>query len=213
VDVDWTALEPRWLALCADLAVDGAVAREGGRMLADAHGEPHRAYHGLTHLAECFVLTDAMADLATDERTDVELAIWFHDIVYDPRASDNELRSAVIAGEWLGRAGCAVRADAVRALIEMTAGHRVDRPTAAVAAVHDADLGILGAAPDRYREYARQIRTEYAHVPDEAYAAGRTAVLRGFLALEHLYLRPDVRAEREARARANLRAELATLGP
>lgn len=213
MDVDWTALEPRWRRLCVALGVDPAVADAGGRLLADAHTEPHRAYHGLAHLAECFDMTDSMADLGAGDRIDVELAIWFHDVIYDPRASDNEIRSAEVALEWLDASGCAGRAGAVGALIEMTAGHRLAHPTPAAAAVHDADLAILGADPARYDEYTRQIRTEYAHVPADAYASGRARVLRSFLDVEPLYLRLDVRAEREERARANLRAELAALSP
>ena len=65
------------------------------RSLCDAllarYSEPHRRYHTLQHLAECFAAFDEIADLA-QHPADVELALWFHDAIYDTRRSDNEQR-------------------------------------------------------------------------------------------------------------------------
>ena len=36
---------------------------------------------------------------------EVEFAIWLHDVVYDPHASDNEEMSATITGEILSESG------------------------------------------------------------------------------------------------------------
>ena len=51
--------------------------------------EPHRRYHTLQHLEECFARFDELRALAEHPR-DVELAIWFHDAIYDTRRSDND---------------------------------------------------------------------------------------------------------------------------
>ncbi len=180
-------------------------------MLLAAHQEPQRHYHDLTHLAECFALVDAMGDLTTDERAATELTIWFHDAVYDPTASDNEERSAKLAGEFLHEAGLdPMRALVVRA-IESTAGHDAGVSNPVLCAVHDADLAVLGASQARYDRYAADIRKEYAHVPDTDFAAGRSAVLRSFLEAAPLYLRPDTVAQRDAQARRNLDRELTSL--
>ena len=50
-----------------------------------------------------------------------------------------------------------------------------------------------------------------AHLDDPEWVAGRRAVLRSFLEREAIYLTAPMR-QREARARANLTEELATLG-
>nr|WP_206067786.1 metal-dependent phosphohydrolase [Nonomuraea sp. FMUSA5-5] len=62
-----------------------------------------------------------------------------------------------------------------------------------------------------YDGYARAIRQEYAHVPDVAFAEGRSAVLRRLLAAPALYRTPRARALWEERARANMTGELARL--
>src|SRR5579862_8801291 len=53
--------------------------------LAKAYGEPQRHYHNHRHIAECLAEFDQARGLAGDAVT-VELALWFHDAVYDPKA-------------------------------------------------------------------------------------------------------------------------------
>jgi predicted metal-dependent HD superfamily phosphohydrolase len=75
----------------------------------------------------------------------------------------------------------------------------------------DADLGILAADPDRYAAYTVGVRREYAHVPDADFATGRATVLRALLAKPTLFHTGLARDLWEARARANVEAELARL--
>ena len=74
-----------------------------------------------------------------------------------------------------------------------------------------ADLAILAAPPQRYAEYARDVRQEYADVPDEHFTRGRTAVLGDLLAKESLFHTTAARERWEDAARTNVSAELATL--
>jgi predicted metal-dependent HD superfamily phosphohydrolase len=144
----------------------------------------------------------------------VELAIWFHDAVYDPRAKDNEARSAFLAAERLGPLGVpVVTVVRVMGLIRSTehlatAKTPTDRDTAVIL---DADLAILGAAEDRYRRYAADIRKEYAFVPDEKYREGRAAVLQTFQSRPRIFHTQQLFEERDARARDNLGRELKDL--
>ena len=75
----------------------------------------------------------------------------------------------------------------------------------------DADLSILGAPAELYAAYARAIRAEYAHVPQEAYVSGRSAVLGRMLARPCLYYSSYGRQRLLGQAAANLQAELACL--
>jgi predicted metal-dependent HD superfamily phosphohydrolase len=173
--------------------------------------EPHRHYHTLDHLRQVLSIVDAHADLADDAES-VRLAAWFHDAVYDPLAADNEERSARLAIELLAPLGVApARVDEVARLVRLTAGHTVADGDRNGALLADADLAILAAPPEAYDRYAAAIRREYAAVPDDAFRAGRAAVLRHLLALPRLYrIVPEHRAWTE-RAAANLRRELAVL--
>ena len=55
------------------------------------------------------------------------------------------------------------------------------------------------------------MRAEYAHVPDDLFAAGRASVLEALLAKPHLFHTAYARSRWEAAARANVEAELAVL--
>lgn len=109
--------------------------------------------------------------------------------------------------------------DVVEALVLMTIAHDEggERPALAsrrhtAAVFHDADLWILSAPPERYREYQAQVRAEYAHVPDALFARGRGAILGGFAQREAIYRTATAHREWEAAARHNVAQELRMLG-
>jgi predicted metal-dependent HD superfamily phosphohydrolase len=142
----------------------------------------------------------------------VELAVWFHDAIYDPRAANNEEASAVLAERALTAAGAAPAAVAeVVRLVRLTATHDPRPDDDAGALLCDADLAILAADPAGYDAYAAAVRREYAHLPDAVFRAGRAAVLRHLLGRPALYRVVGERADWEPRARANLTRELSML--
>ena len=171
--------------------------------LLDAWREPQRHYHTLQHLTECLAFFDEVRD-QTQRPADIELALWFHDAVYDVRAHDNEERSARWADEALHAAGLAP--DSVRRIHDliMATCHTAVPHTPDAALLTDIDLAILGAPEARFAEYERQIRAEYAWVAPEIYAVKRRAVLRGFLEREAVYATPVLHRRLERQARRNL---------
>ena len=176
--------------------------------------EPHRRYHTVQHIAAVLQalqhLTASGAAGAPPDPDAVLLAALFHDAVYDPTASDNEEASAVLAGHCADELGWAPsRGGHVERLVRATAGHTATDADAA--ALIDADLSVLAADPAEYDSYVRAVRAEYAHVDDAHWVVGRTAVLQGLLQRDHLFCTPYMQAHAEARAKANIAAELATL--
>ncbi len=176
--------------------------------LAVAWAEPQRAYHTLQHLQECLDLFDAVTDECNNP-ADVLLALLFHDAIYDPQRHDNEAQSAA----WAARATAQMNlpADQVRrieALVMATQTHVCGEGSEAAdtARLLDIDLAILGSSPARFAEYERQIRREYAFVPEPAYSAARLEVMRGFALREPLYLTAYFRERLQAQARRNLAA-------
>jgi predicted metal-dependent HD superfamily phosphohydrolase len=177
----------------------------------DRYGEPQRHYHTLEHIAAVLRATEELASVAGD-LPPVRLAAWYHDVVYDPAAADNEARSAVLAAAHL--TSLSVPPEVVREaarLIELTATHHVEVGDRNGAALLDADLAILAAAPDRYDRYVANVRAEYRHVEDEAFRRGRSRLLADLSGRPYIFHTQPYRAEREARARANLERELAAL--
>jgi predicted metal-dependent HD superfamily phosphohydrolase len=208
---DQARLHPAWIALLHPFTLDGAAAESAFTTLTAAYAEPHRAYHTLAHIAAVLATLDTLRDGA-DDWPALELAAWFHDVVYDPRRADNEAQSAAVARRTLTGLGVpAALIDHVAALIRQTQAHEPDPGDPDAPLLLDADLAILGAAPAAYAAYAAAIRREYAWVPDADYRRGRAAILRHFLARPRLYHTAALFAAREAPARRNLAAELATL--
>jgi predicted metal-dependent HD superfamily phosphohydrolase len=198
-----------WLRTTARVGARGDVAGSGAALLS-RYADPSRHYHDLTHLDEVLRNVDELADAARAPDV-VRLAAWFHDAVYDPRASDNEELSAQLAETMLVdmRVDHDIVDDVAR-LVRLTAEHDPDDdPDAAV--LCDADLAILAADEARYAHYTAGVRAEYAHVPDDDFARGRSAVLRQLMAQPSLYRTPAAHAAWEATARANVTAELARL--
>ena len=179
-----------------------------------AYAEPHRRHHDRDHIAHCLALLDQVEGLAEGERRLLTWAIWWHDAVYDPKASDNEARSAEMARADLAELGASdAERDEVARLIRLTAEHRVESGDRLGAILVSIDLAILGAEPPAYDAYARAVREEYAHLPESLWRAGRGRVLQTFLAMPALYPDPVLRARLEAPARVNLARELASLTP
>lgn len=179
--------------------------------LVERYHEPHRHYHTLEHVASVLRSAESLNGFARDPAA-VRMAAWYHDVVYDPAGADNEARSAVLAAAHL--TSLSVPSDVVREsarLIELTSGHRTEVGDRNGAVLLDADLTILAAPPDRYARYVENVRAEYAHVDDAAFRKGRTALLEDFLDRPYIFHTHSYRAEREARARANLEHELADL--
>ena len=176
--------------------------------------EPHRHYHTATHVM--WVLRNVTAITEADtlppglHMPEIRLAALFHDAVYDPRSADNEVHSADLAVRRAGELGWASpRCTLVRRLVMATAGHHPSGIDEVV--LVDADLAILGAQPNDYSAYVLGVRAEYAHVDDEQWRAGRSQVLQRFLDTPQLF---GTRwgSAREVKARANIAAELASLG-
>jgi predicted metal-dependent HD superfamily phosphohydrolase len=177
-----------------------------------AYAEPHRRYHTRRHIEDCLAKLAAWPGLSPAERRVLIWAIWWHDAVYDPRASDNEAESAELARRDLpGLGATPAEVDEVARLIRLTAGHHVAEDDRLGAILVCIDLSILAAEPPAYDAYSAAVRAEYAHVPDEAWRRGRAAVLQRFLETPVIFPDPGFRAAHEAQARANLAREIASL--
>ncbi|MEM7666456.1 MAG: hypothetical protein AAF250_11420 [Pseudomonadota bacterium] len=182
--------------------------------LRKSHAEPQRHYHDWSHV-EALLGHMAKVEARLHDREAVTYAILFHDAIYDPRAKDNERRSAALLVETDPPIPPESLATA-RRMIEATEGHflpdDLDDPAREDCAHFlDMDLGILGASEERFDIYEDQIRREYAHVPADAFREGRAKVLRHFAERERLYFSEWGRQSFEAKARANLARSLEAL--
>ncbi len=171
--------------------------------LVSAYEEPPRKYHTVQHLSECLLLLSRYRDLAV-EPAEVEVALWFHDAIYNVTAHDNEARSAHWAVEELSKAGVmAERIERVRHHILATR-HAVLPEGQDQELLVDMDLSILGAPRARFEEYEAQVREEYAWAPEALFRQRRAEVLAEFLARNPIYNTALLRIALERQARENL---------
>jgi predicted metal-dependent HD superfamily phosphohydrolase len=176
---------------------------------------PGRHYHGLAHIKALLALADEYRDELAD-REAVEAAIWFHDAIYDSRRSDNEARSAALAADKLSSRVPPEQLTRIVAMIEATATHALpdlddEAATRDAAFFLDMDLSILGAPRGAFDSYEAAVRREYAWVDDKAWAAGRAAVLRKFLARPRIFHTEAFRQRFDAEARKNIARSIAAL--
>jgi predicted metal-dependent HD superfamily phosphohydrolase len=197
---DWTRL---WHSL-------GMIAPVASRdELIQRYSESHRAYHTMQHLEECLVTLNCL-DTDTPTKSLIALAIWFHDAVYDTHSSDNERQSAILADDALRSAGASPELRSAIDRLIMATAHTTVPTQPDERLIVDIDLKIFSAPTARFAEYNRQIRQEYAWVPEDIYQKRRAEVLRGFLNRERIYLSPSFQRY-ETAARSNLENAIATL--
>jgi predicted metal-dependent HD superfamily phosphohydrolase len=148
--------EKRWInlidRLTGNLPPDGSF-----KQLVDAYSEPHRCYHNISHIEHCLEEFDAAISLC-ESPDEVEFAIWLHDVVYDPHASDNGEMSALSAREILSESNCPeTKTNNIQELILAT---RHIHPPATMDGqlIVDIDLSILGQIPVIFNKYEESIR-------------------------------------------------------
>lgn len=195
-----------WQAWWRELGAQGEPSACHQRLLA-AYSEPSRSYHNLRHIEECLGELEVNRSLAREPAL-VAMALWFHDAVYDARSASNEADSAQLAADCLTVAGVErANVDTVRRLILCTQSHEpgVDLDAALLI---DIDLAILGQPPQRFWDYERGIRAEYAWVPWPTYVQKRAEILTRFLERPVIYRTESLARKYEAPARVNLQAAI-----
>lgn len=204
-------LQQRWLDLCQRLGasgdVDGIYAD-----LARRHGEPHRAYHNLTHLEQCFAELDRERRRFV-EPAPVELAVFFHDAIYSVYFGNNEKRSAALAVESMQRMGLGqALQERVSALILATRTHAgLDDADLDGLMFLDIDMSILGQERHAFEIYEAAIRREFAWVPEWFFNRKRRRFLAALLARPRIFLSEPFHDRYEARARENIERSLQAL--
>jgi predicted metal-dependent HD superfamily phosphohydrolase len=198
----------RWCELMASMSADDNL--DTFDSLVAAYSEKQRHYHTADHIDHCLDLFDRHRHLA-ERPVEVELALWFHDAIYNPLSKDNEARSA----QWATKFLTAINQD--ESLIK-----RVNDMI--LATIHDAaltdgdtqllvdiDLSILGSAPDIYNEFEKNVRREYKWVPSPLFRRERRKILKSFADRHSIYSTTALREQLEAPARENLARAIASL--
>ena len=175
------------------------------------YSEPHRRYHTTRHLDECFSKLAEVQSFA-EHPSEVEVALWYHDAIYEKRSSRNEAKSAELAVRGVQAAGLSPETAARISTLILATRHAAVPRGADEQVIVDVDLAILGAGADRFDEYEMQVREEYSWVPGFLYRRERRRILKEFLGRPTIFNTALFRERYESQARANLERSLEKLG-
>ncbi|CUF87250.1 Hypothetical protein, putative, partial [Bodo saltans] len=205
----------KWLLCTGRFAVPPDVALAAWRTITERYLEPQRHYHTLRHVQELLQQMD-LVESEIENPHAVLLMIFYHDVIYDPTAKDNEDKSAELFDQLVLTCKGLIP-EKIATLVRdgiMFTKHHMNCPTWAHKDIKhflDMDIAILGANKERYVEYMRQIRQEYRHVPHDVFGKARAAVLQTFLTVSRLYKTDFFFNKYEAIARSNLQYEISVL--
>ncbi|WP_242058784.1 hypothetical protein [Microcoleus sp. FACHB-SPT15] len=204
-------LKSSWESALQPFEVEPRLTQKVFLDLVRAYSSVGRFYHTLEHIQHTLETIEQMRSIAVNFPT-IQLAAWFHDVIYDPKAKDNEERSADYAVMSLTKLKLpSTDVERVRSLILSTKTHQTLLTDIDSQILLDSDLAILGSSEWEYRTYAQAIRQEHSWLCSELYKSGRKQVLLKFLQRERIYFTNEIFVKLEGRARENMQAELTVL--
>ena len=207
-----------WHLFAINNAIEPVILKALWQDIAVRYNESQRVYHSLQHIQQLFGQFEQIKQHLNEPHI-IALALFYHDVIYEPTCVNNELKSAEYAVEALSSYLTAEQCQYIYALIMMTASHQIDdidknsdkAKESDAAYLLDMDLSILGATWSEYERYAQTVRQEYADISNADYCVGRIEVLEGLLAHPTLYLTDYYHSRLEEQARENIKREIKIL--
>ncbi|HET9909921.1 MAG TPA: hypothetical protein VFQ23_24955 [Anaerolineales bacterium] len=204
-------LKIQWEDLSSLYASDRIIKDNLFQMLKEKYSEKSRFYHNLSHIKTLLSLFESLHN-KIQEHNAIRFAIWFHDVIYDSKRSDNEEESARLVVEVLHKLQVNIETiEIVKEMILATKNHNGKNLTHDVKLFLDMDLAILGTSEEIYKEYSKAIREEYSWASDAIYRSGRERVLRSFIERERIYLTHEMEVRYAEQARKNIDNEIKSL--
>ena len=171
------------------------------KAISTGYAEPHRYYHDKEHLAHCLEQLDLAAG-HIGQPDQVEMAIWFHDLINEPGRPDNEHASA----EFFRRTAEARMAqsfiDNVVDLILVTT-HRDQPADPDHQFICDIDMASFGCPWECFLEDSAAVKAEFPGSEEEFYR-GKRAFLQSLLQRPRIFLTDFFNARYEQQARENI---------
>jgi predicted metal-dependent HD superfamily phosphohydrolase len=166
------------------------------------YSQDHRHYHNFAHIAHCLSQHDLAAG-AMETPDAVEMAIWFHDVIYEPQATDNESRSADLFRHF-GSSGFSqafvVRVrDLILATVHDDPPLHLDQKY-----IVDIDLSSFGLPWHEYLRDTNAIRRENCTTPEDVHYPAMLKFLRALLNRPRIFLTDFFYRRYEHTARANI---------
>jgi predicted metal-dependent HD superfamily phosphohydrolase len=138
------------------------------QQLINAYNEPHRVYHNLGHIKSCLTIFDQVSELLVNPDA-IELAIWFHDVIYTIGDKKNEQLSADLFMTLTNGLFDNVFRDTVYQHIMATCHDCSEITNADTKLMVDIDLSSFGLPWDDFLVDSKKVRAEMTHLSDVDY--------------------------------------------
>ena len=198
-----------WQRCLIEGAADASAAIH--QRLVNGYNEPQRHYHTLAHIDHCLSMFEQCKSLATNPDA-LEIAVWFHDVIFEPGKPDNEALSAKLYEEL----SAGVHADEFRALVGrliMATLHNQRSPDDNdTGYMVDIDLSSFGLPWEEFLRDSRRLREESAELSDADYYQKQGAFRSCLLARPRFYQTDFFRQRYEQQSRDNLAKYFDQLG-
>ena len=201
-------LQSTFIKLCSSYSDDKAQVENLWTELMKHYQERGRHYHTLLHLENMLTQLSEVKTNITDWDT-ILFSLYYHDVIYNSIKANNEEKSAMLAEKRMKELAVPVSMlNQSKAQILATKTHQLSND-ADCNYFTDADLSVLGASQEVYKQYHENVRKEYSIYPDLIYKPGRRKVLRHFLEMDRIFKTEFFHDKYEAQAKQNLEMELA----
>ena len=181
---------------------DAIVAEERFDQLVQLYGEPQRHYHTFDHITHCLAKMDEVVEQVKCPEA-LELAIWYHDAIYQISAKDNEQRSKDLFIAHSSEVLDDNLRQQVYALIMVTVHPSVPSNPDQCLMV-DIDLASFCLPWREFLRDSNRVRKELAHLSDVDFNAGQIHFLRILAGREWFYNSPHYRQHHEQAAHDNI---------
>lgn len=176
----------------------------------NSYAEDSRFYHTLEHIQNSIWELDQLPEQDIDKKC-IELAIWYHDVVYAPFSKTNEEDSAKKMKSDLGALSPKIDLEQVYQMILCTPAMLKKRNlTKSEQYFLDIDFSILGQPAIEYLVYQQHVRLEYQAVPYLTYHLKRKAFLKSTLK-RNIFQTEWFKNRYEEQAILNIKSELAKM--
>ena len=211
--------EAIWNRTCAQgqAAADGAQIvnsdkSEGngiGHALFERYAESDRYYHTIEHIDYCLEMFDQVKDQCTNPDA-VELAIWFHDAIYEFPVDNNERLSA----EYFLEVSDGKLPENLRKVVfdqVIVTDHRSPPADHDQKLLIDIDLSSFGRPWERFLTDGVNVRLEMDYLDDSEFYPRQITFMRQLLNRAHFYATEWFQQNYEQTARENLKRYLSSL--
>lgn len=195
-------LRKNWTLLWNHLSLKGNSSKVFSH-LSSLYNNPLRYYHNLNHIDHCLTEFSFVKNLAVNPDA-IEMAIYFHDAVYDTHSKLNEETSADLTRKILLEAGANQNLITKVSNLILVTKHAQQVNDQNSKIIIDVDLSIFGQNRTIFDEYETGIRLEYSWFPEKEFNEKRVTILKSFLNRPKIYSTELFISKYEGLARKNL---------